>query len=353
MKKKGFTLIELLAVIVILAIIALITLPLITGVVERVRKGAAISSARGYIDAVEKYTMLHNVDSTNYPYDLVNNTWNINEETTIPSLNSFITIKGKKPTRGIITISEKGIVTNAELRFDNYSVRCDKKDCGIFAPKVKYNPNGGTGTMEDTENEIASNTFTKKGFIFKEWNTKADGSGETYMPSSTNISSDLTLYAIWEKVFTEFSLNYATKNDISLTIEASSTLDNERNIEKILDNSLDAFNGCWHSTGGTSHYIDFTFEDEVIINSFNLTNRANFTPAYAVKDFQLQALNDNNEWITLQSFVNGIGSGTETHFDVTYNYNKKGFNKYRINITSGHDNGYISIGEMNFELLVR
>ena len=41
MKKKGFTLVELLAVIVILAIIALISTPIILGVIEKTRIGAA------------------------------------------------------------------------------------------------------------------------------------------------------------------------------------------------------------------------------------------------------------------------------------------------------------------------
>ena len=50
MKKNGFTLIELLAVIVILAVIALIATPTILGVIDNAKKGAAKSSALGYID---------------------------------------------------------------------------------------------------------------------------------------------------------------------------------------------------------------------------------------------------------------------------------------------------------------
>ena len=64
MKKKGFTLIELLAVIVILAIIAIIATPTIVGVIEKARTGAAKASALGYIDAVEKYMALAELDST-------------------------------------------------------------------------------------------------------------------------------------------------------------------------------------------------------------------------------------------------------------------------------------------------
>ena len=49
---KGFTLIELLAVIVILAIIALITTPIILNVIEDARVNAAEDKAWGTIDAV-------------------------------------------------------------------------------------------------------------------------------------------------------------------------------------------------------------------------------------------------------------------------------------------------------------
>ena len=50
--KKGFTLIELLAVIVILAVIALIAIPIVMDIIEDSRKSAAVSSANGYVRAV-------------------------------------------------------------------------------------------------------------------------------------------------------------------------------------------------------------------------------------------------------------------------------------------------------------
>ena len=42
MKRKGFTLIELLAVIVILAVVALISMPLVLSTIDKAKKGAAI-----------------------------------------------------------------------------------------------------------------------------------------------------------------------------------------------------------------------------------------------------------------------------------------------------------------------
>ena len=54
-RKNGFTLIELLAIIVILAIIAVITVPIILDIIDNSKKGAAIDSAYGYKEAIEKY----------------------------------------------------------------------------------------------------------------------------------------------------------------------------------------------------------------------------------------------------------------------------------------------------------
>ena len=145
MKKKGFTLIELIAVIVVLAIITLIAVPIMSKVVDKARKGAAEASALNYIDAVEKYVILHDLDSTKYPYDLKNNTFNVSSnteisfldiiiprakaESTIPSLNSFIAVKGDKPKSGTITLNEKGKVTEAELGFGKYNVECTGNSC--------------------------------------------------------------------------------------------------------------------------------------------------------------------------------------------------------------------------------
>lgn len=49
MRQKGFTLLELLAVIVILAVVALITVPLIMNTIEDAKEGAYEESVRGAI----------------------------------------------------------------------------------------------------------------------------------------------------------------------------------------------------------------------------------------------------------------------------------------------------------------
>ena len=55
--KKGFTLIELLAVIVILSVITLITVPIITNVIEESKKKALMSSVQGLVESANLYAI--------------------------------------------------------------------------------------------------------------------------------------------------------------------------------------------------------------------------------------------------------------------------------------------------------
>ena len=92
--KKGFTLIELLAVIVILGIIAVITTPLIMGVIEDARKNSAIQSVNGLLEAGEQYQIKGMMDGT------------IKNEIDLTS--NDLDIKGSKPESGTLLIDTEG-----------------------------------------------------------------------------------------------------------------------------------------------------------------------------------------------------------------------------------------------------
>ena len=69
---------------------------------------------------------------------------------------------------------------------------------------VTFNNNGGTGTMQNQTvyYNIATNleqsTFSKTGYVFCGWNTKADGTGKRYASEGKiKISQDTMLYAQW------------------------------------------------------------------------------------------------------------------------------------------------------------
>ena len=123
MKQKGFTLVELLAVIVILAIIALISTPIILGVIETAKKGAAEQSALGYIDAVEKQIVINSMDEDKNN-DFENNGYTIYELTNL-GVNVKGTIPRSDSDTDIITITNKK-VESAKLTVGDYSVEIDK-----------------------------------------------------------------------------------------------------------------------------------------------------------------------------------------------------------------------------------
>ena len=60
--KKGFTLVELLAVIVILALIALITIPMVLGTVDKSEDSADKRSAENYRRAVKNAIAKENLN---------------------------------------------------------------------------------------------------------------------------------------------------------------------------------------------------------------------------------------------------------------------------------------------------
>lgn len=77
---------------------------------------------------------------------------------------------------------------------------------GAGQSSIIYNGNGATeGSMgmqvgdPDTNATIAPNGYTRNGYTFQTWNTKADGTGNTYRPGdSITLTGDITLYAQWK-----------------------------------------------------------------------------------------------------------------------------------------------------------
>ncbi|WP_294476787.1 InlB B-repeat-containing protein, partial [uncultured Ruminococcus sp.] len=72
---------------------------------------------------------------------------------------------------------------------------------------VKFNANGGSGTMADmtvnvgAHTALAENSFTRAGYEFIGWNDQSDGSGTNYADKDSvptaNAGESITLYAKW------------------------------------------------------------------------------------------------------------------------------------------------------------
>ncbi len=122
MKKKGFTLIELLAVIVILAVIALISMPLVLNTIDESRRSAANESVNSYVSAVET-AIVSDMINSNYTYD-GQKTFNIINKGKIIKNNDKeleININGIYPSDGYVVIKD-GIVIRGLVKINGYNI---------------------------------------------------------------------------------------------------------------------------------------------------------------------------------------------------------------------------------------
>ena len=135
-----------------------------------------------------------------------NDKWNETGDLTISSGNNLFTITDWG-TGSWSAYSRKG-------KFRIYNDSKDKNWYLHFYPHnvLIYDANSGSGTMAsqsvpaDATSKsvtVSANGFTRSGYRFTGWNTKADGSGTPYAAgASLNLTSDITLYAQWAQEFT-------------------------------------------------------------------------------------------------------------------------------------------------------
>lgn len=116
---------------------------------------------------------------------------------------------------------------------------------------VKFDPNGGTGKMEDqafkggVSQKLSANSFTKAGTKFLMWNTSSDGLGTNYLDGeavkdiATTEGNTVTLYAMWGD-----SLEYPGNNVFDGTnyIDTGIKLFSQENISKNFEISFEINN---------------------------------------------------------------------------------------------------------------
>ena len=122
----------------------------------------------------------------------VNGTYNL---TDIPSIDGYEYVGPSENSAPL-----KGSVTSDGTSGDKTITLVYKK-----LASINYNGNGGKGTVAGetvvagTDVDTKPNGFTRVGYTFKGWNTKADGSGTPYQPGADiRLDGNVTLYAMWE-----------------------------------------------------------------------------------------------------------------------------------------------------------
>ena len=187
-KKQGFTLIELLAVIVILSIIAVMTVPVVLGIIDRAQISSYKESVRSVFDATSLY--------------LASNEFQDLPAGGIPVTDARLQIKNKEFTSGKIIKNEEGNleldkVSNGRFcaggTFGNISIiegSCDQLD--ITPPTIYINSNLITSnsvtivaTSEDLESGINGYQFSKDNGTT--WTTKQTSNFYTFLGLTNGI----------------------------------------------------------------------------------------------------------------------------------------------------------------------
>ena len=127
LNKKGFTLIELLAVLVILAVISLITAPIVINLTDESKKSAKLVAARNYLRAAESELSLITlnsgvVDDGTFPISKDGEIclYGMKDNKCLGNIDDIISldITGEKPKKGYVTISS-GNITNIVLYYED------------------------------------------------------------------------------------------------------------------------------------------------------------------------------------------------------------------------------------------
>ena len=118
---------------------------------------------------------------------------------------------------------------NADITLYAHWERKNDADINYY---VTFDPNGGTGSMEQqtyniNDNKALSlNTFEKTSYEFDHWNTKDDDTGTRYEDGQViNIKEDITLYAFYHIII--YTVTFDTTGGESLpplTVPAGSTI---------------------------------------------------------------------------------------------------------------------------------
>ncbi len=147
----------------------------------------------------------------------------------------------------------------------------------IKNPTITFDANGGSGSMNvqtisyDVATTLTANAFTRTGYTFNGWNTKADGTGTSYADgASIKLTADTTLYAQWTaNTYTvKFNGNGGTgsMSDQVFTYDTEGTLSDNK-----FTRAGYTFNG-WKDNDGNK-----TYNDGASVKNLTATNGAAIT----------------------------------------------------------------------------
>lgn len=340
--KKGFTLIELLAVIVILAIIALISTPIVLNVIKSAEIGAYKSSAQGIMKSTELALANELVDSIADKELVIDFTNDINIDK--------IEMNGTMPENGYVTINNEG---NTSILVYNNKYCAKKSYSDRDVTVEEYNPT--TCTMVYNErilngaDPVLGDNLIPVIILDKE--TEIDG---TTYPIGTVIKADTTKE--WYRYNKKEWANAVILTD-STSYDAGDVI-LENNIESyfvwIPRYKYKLFNLGDYSTYTTETYVNNAQTIEIVFESKEVESSNGNTVGSYLTHPAFISFNSNGIWagkfeITGTAEDITVKPNTESlkeqsikgFFDLSYNY-ERDLNSHMIKNTEWGAVAYLS-----------
>ena len=175
---------------------------------------------------------------------------------------------------------------------------------------ITYEANGGTGapTAETkTYGEtltISTTVPTRTGYIFKNWNTKADGTGTTYEPGDSYATdAALTLYAQWEICNLSATAGKGSFSNGTITLSAKfNTCDSKSYIGFQWKKRDEQW--CYTNDGTDKCYIalgEQNKSNEVVEKSFTTINKEPLSGTYVFRPYIVVG-NKAENWLYGEEF---------------------------------------------------
>lgn len=217
---------------------------------------------------------------------------------------------------------------------------------------VTYNANGGIGTLPSDETEYTNGAtvtvlgnygkLTKDGYAFTGWNTKADGSGESYKDNEKFIiTANTTLYAQWCKAYWKLVTDESELENDTRIVIAAKDYNFALSTEQKTNNRGQA--------AITKKYNTVTFGTDVQTltliglqdNKFALYTGSGYLYAASSSNNYLKtkATHDNNCYWSIgisETVASIYAQGDNTHDQIKYNHQQNGqlFSCYESSNTS-------------------
>ena len=187
---------------------------------------------------------------------------------------------------------------------------------GVWEPityEIQFNANDGTGTMAKMTDvtygsykRLTRNAFTRDGYEFVEWNTKANGKGNAFSDGADGSFMDVAggssvmLYAIWRESGEGGGSDISEDNGTEVTPTADVTIAQMPN--QIFSRTYEGVKYTFHlRTFNGMMYADIAIDDEDVASGVRCVGGAWLVPQHAADaagggNFKFETLGDAYPW---------------------------------------------------------